>query len=81
MTDLNVTMKIKGTFTGYLFAIRFGGIPGFMYKLERTSTLSPAAWQAIGGPITVPASGIAEYPDSTAPASSAFYRTVNVVLP
>ena len=66
---------------GSIPTVRFGGIPGFTYHLERTSTLSPASWQPVGGPITVPASGIAEYPDPTAPAGSAFYRTVSAAQP
>ena len=66
---------------GSIPTVRFAGIPGFTYTLERTPTLSPAAWQAIGGPITVPANGIAEYPDTTAPEGAAFYRTVSAALP
>jgi hypothetical protein len=66
---------------GSIPTVRFAGIPGFTYTLERTQNLSPAAWQAIGGTITVPANGIAEYPDTTAPVGSAFYRTVSAALP
>jgi subtilisin-like proprotein convertase family protein len=66
---------------GSIPTVRFAGIPGFTYTLERTPTLSPAAWQQIGGTITVPANGIVEYPDMTAPAGSAFYRTVSQMMP
>jgi hypothetical protein len=61
--------------------VRFAGIPGFTYMLERTTNFSPADWQTISGSITVPQNGIAEYPDTTAPEGSAFYRTAYQELP
>jgi subtilisin-like proprotein convertase family protein len=52
--------------------LRFAGIPGYTYSVERTSDL--ATWIAIGN-FTVPDNGIAVFTDSNAPAGQGFYRT------
>jgi hypothetical protein len=53
--------------------IRFAGIPGFTYAVERSTDLMN--WSPIGA-FTVPENGIAEYEDTAPPVAAAFYRTV-----
>src|SRR2546425_251049 len=60
--------------------VRFAGIPGFSYSIERTASLSPASWSAIGS-IIVPESGIAEFEDLTPPQDMGYYRTAYSVAP
>jgi hypothetical protein len=60
--------------------IRFAGIPGFTYGIERTANLSPASWGNIGT-ICVPANGIAEFEDLTPPQGMAYYRTAYTLAP
>jgi hypothetical protein len=53
-------------------AIRFAGIPGYTYTVERTRDLT--TWGVIGT-FTVPDNGIAVFTDTNAPQDQAFYRT------
>jgi len=69
------------TMDGGTATLRFAGIPGFTYHVERTSDMTaPVTWTDLGS-IVVPANGIAVYPDTTAPGGSAFYRTACQELP
>jgi hypothetical protein len=69
------------TKVGSTATIRFAGIPGFTYHMERTTSLTaPVSWTDLGT-IVVPANGIADYVDSAAPAGSAFYRTACYEMP
>jgi subtilisin-like proprotein convertase family protein len=56
------------------FRVRFAGIPGYKYDLQRSPTLSPAMWTTIAT-LTAPLHGIMEYVDTTI-MPTAFYRTV-----
>jgi hypothetical protein len=62
---------------GSAFIVRFTGIPGYSYHLERTPALSgaAAAWTDLGS-ITTDNSGNAQFTDSVPPAGAAFYRAV-----
>jgi hypothetical protein len=53
--------------------LRFTGIPGRSYIIERAPTVT-GPWIPINTQ-TAPASGLREYIDATPPAGSAFYRT------
>jgi hypothetical protein len=52
--------------------LRFAGIPGNTYTVERSTDLS--TWTAIGT-YTVPEKGIAEFTDASPPLDQPFYRT------
>jgi fibronectin-binding autotransporter adhesin len=54
--------------------VRFAGVPGRDYIVERASTLSPADWTPLAT-LTAPAHGILEYFDTSPTQPSAFYRT------
>jgi len=57
-----------------VFSVRFAGIPGFTYHIERTATLSPAAWAELGS-IVAPEDGQVQYDDTAPLSDSVFYRT------
>ena len=70
-----LTPNITGSsFSGGAFHVRFAGIPGFTYHIERTESLSPAAWIDIGS-VVAPEDGQVDFDDNAPPSSSAFYRT------
>jgi hypothetical protein len=54
-------------------AVRFAGIPGLTYTLQRAPTLA-GPWTTIAT-VTVPDGGIATYLDVSSPPGDAFYRT------
>lgn len=54
--------------------VRFAGIPGHTYHIQRATMLSPADWSTIHT-VTAPAHGIMEYVD-TDNLPVAFYRTI-----
>lgn len=56
---------------GYL--VRFAGIPGHTYQLQRSSDL--VAWTTLAS-VVAPLHGILEFEDTNPPMPSAFYRTV-----
>src|SRR5262249_5231337 len=62
---------------GTAFIVRFTGIPGYSYHLERTPALTgPAvAWTDLGS-ITTDGSGNAQFTDTARPSGKAFYRAV-----
>jgi hypothetical protein len=82
-TTGGVSLNIVGTISvaNNTFAIRFAGIPGYTYTVERTDTLSPPDWQKAGNR-TAPLEagtwgiGIFEFSEETGGAASRFYRTV-----
>jgi len=57
--------------------VRFAGIGGYTYAIQRTSTLSNGvlSWSDLGSVVT-DNSGFGEFPDTTYPAGQAFYRVV-----
>jgi hypothetical protein len=55
--------------------VRFAGIPGRTYRVQRSLQLSPATWVTLGEATADP-QGRMEYLDAELMASSAFYRTV-----
>jgi uncharacterized repeat protein (TIGR03803 family) len=59
--------------TGGYF-IRFNGIPGSAYRLQRATSVS-GPWTS-SAPQTAPASGLVEFRDLFPPPGQAFYRTV-----
>jgi hypothetical protein len=59
---------------GIGYVIRFSGVPGSAYWLQRAPGLS-GPWTAIG-PQTAPASGLVEFWDLFPPPGQGFYRTV-----
>lgn len=56
------------------YRVRFAGIPGRAYEVQRASSLS-GPWSTLA-PITAPLHGILEYLDPNPPPGMAFYRTV-----
>jgi hypothetical protein len=54
--------------------IRFAGVPGKAYQLQRATTVS-GPWSTIATPVA-PLHGIIEYLDTNPPMPSAFYRTM-----
>ena len=65
--------RVTITMVGSSLKIRFAGIPGNTYTVERSSPGAAGPWIVIGT-FTVPDDGIAEYLDTTPPSPS-FYRT------
>jgi hypothetical protein len=53
--------------------VRFAGIPGFTYEMQRAPGFS-GPWATIGS-FTVPDNGLVEFVDPDSPAGTAFYRT------
>jgi len=66
-------LAIEGDGGGGYF-IRFSGVPGSAYWLQRAPGLS-GPWTAIG-PQTAPASGLVEFRDRFPPPGQGFYRSV-----
>jgi hypothetical protein len=62
---------------GAAYIVRFTGIPGYSYHLQRTPALTgPAAvWTDLGS-FTTDSSGNAQFTDSAPPPGAAFYRAV-----
>jgi len=60
--------------SGGVFHVRFAGIPGFTYHIERTQTMSPANWIDLGT-VVAPDDGQIDFGDTNPPQGSAFYRT------
>jgi subtilisin-like proprotein convertase family protein len=70
-----LTPNITGTYmSGGVFHVRFAGIPGFAYHIERTQTMSPANWTDLGT-VVAPDDGQVDFGDTNPPQGSAFYRT------
>ena len=65
-------VSLTPTAGGYL--LRFAGIPGQSYEIQRTPTLVPANWSTLGT-FVAPLHGIIEYEDANPPQPTAFYRT------
>ena len=65
-------VTITPTPNGYL--IRFAGIPGYSYKLQRSPTVA-GPWTTITTQ-TAPLHGIIQYEDVNPPPGTGFYRTV-----
>ena len=55
--------------------VRFAGVPGRSYGIQRATTLSPADWAPLAT-VTAPIHGIIEYVDSNPPQPTSFYRTI-----
>ena len=66
-------LAIEGDGDGGYF-IRFSGVPGSAYRLQRAPGLS-GPWTA-SGPQTAPASGSVEFWDLFPPPGQGFYRSV-----
>ena len=73
-----MTPNITGlSLSGGVFHVRFAGIPGFTYHIERTGSLSsPVTWTDIGS-VVAPEDGQVEFDDTNPPSGSAFYRTAS----
>jgi hypothetical protein len=59
--------------------VKFRGIPGYTYRVERTTSLSGAStvWTSLGAATELPASsGSFEFEDTNPPGGQAYYRTV-----
>jgi len=70
-----LTPNITGSYmSGGVFHVRFAGIPGFTYHIERTQTMSPANWIDLGT-VVAPDDGQIDFGDTNPPQGSAFYRT------
>ncbi|HWH69520.1 MAG TPA: hypothetical protein VNT26_09060, partial [Candidatus Sulfotelmatobacter sp.] len=55
--------------------VRFAGIPGHGYRVERSSTTSGGTWEQVESG-RVPAGGVFEFEDGAAPKTGAYYRLV-----
>ena len=61
---------------GGVAKLRFAGIPGYKYAIERTQSLSTPNWVALTPvPLVAPANGIIQFQDTAAPPGGAYYRT------
>jgi hypothetical protein len=58
---------------GNTATVNFAGIPGYTNYVQRTASLSPAAWLTVATNIA-PTNGVFSITDSNAPAGSAYYR-------
>lgn len=56
--------------------VRFAGIPGFSYRVQRADDAGFSLNVTLSSPITIPASGLYTYTDPAPPVSSAYYRLV-----
>lgn len=66
--------KVTFTVSGGQVHLGYAGIPGFTYSIQRTPTLTPAAWSTLGT-ATADSLGRVSFTDPTPPPGSAFYRT------
>ena len=73
-SSLPVEKIVALTVTQDGVSIRFEGIPGNTYTLQRSTNLATGFWTPIGT-VTLPDNGIGTYTDTNAPASMGFYRT------
>jgi hypothetical protein len=55
--------------------IRFAGIPGYSYDVQRTTNLVPVINWTTLWTTTAPPNGIFDFTDTSAPASQSYYRT------
>jgi hypothetical protein len=60
---------------GGVVLLRFAGIPGRTYRVQRAGRLTNPDWEVIGG-ATIGGSGFGEFVDTSPPAGNRFYRTV-----
>jgi hypothetical protein len=65
-------VSLEPTLNGFL--IRFAGIPGRTYDVQRATDVA-GPWTTLASPVAPP-HGIFEYEDTNPPQSAAFYRTV-----
>jgi hypothetical protein len=57
--------------------VKFYGIPGLTYDVQRATTLSPPDWTTLNAsPLALGADGSFEYTDDTPPPGQAYYRSV-----
>jgi hypothetical protein len=70
----NLIGGIQRTPTGIL--LRFAGVPGRTYHIERTQSLVIPTWIELGA-IVAPPHGLIEFQDNAPPAEGGFYRSVN----
>ncbi|PYI80003.1 MAG: hypothetical protein DME26_22455, partial [Verrucomicrobia bacterium] len=59
---------------GASVTVRFAGIPGYKYDVERTTDLASGAWTVLLT-TNAPAAGVWIYVDTSPPPGGAFYRT------
>jgi hypothetical protein len=59
---------------GQNVSVRFAGVPGYSYDVERTTDLMDPNWVVVGT-TNVPPNGVWFYEDTNPPAGAAFYRT------
>jgi hypothetical protein len=71
--DTSQGQNLTITTLGSSYLINGNGIPGYTYRVQSTSTLSPANWQNIGT-VTADGTGAFHYTD-TPPGGQIFYRT------
>ena len=73
---LNVSPKrmLPPTPTANGWLLRFEGLPGYTYRLQRTTVLG-GSWDTVAT-LLAPENGIVEWEDTNPPPSQAFYRTV-----
>jgi hypothetical protein len=75
LTAAQASLNLIGgpTATNGTVVVRFAGIPGFTYNVERSH--DQTTWTAAGN-FTVPASGVAVFTDSSPGSAPYYYRTV-----
>ena len=59
--------------------IRFYGIPGVQYVVQRTRSLTNPQWEVISGVLTPGPDGSMMFVDPNPPAGSAYYRLMQYV--
>ena len=70
---LGMTKNGNGTFT-----VRYSAVPGYSYRLEATTNVTPPTWTTVAGSITNPIGATVTYTDSGAIGSpQRFYRVVS----
>ena len=63
------------SFTNGVVGLRFAGIPGYSYAVQRTTDLTPPVAWATLHTTNAPPPGLFDFIDETPPAGAAFYRT------
>lgn len=59
---------------GSSVTVRFAGIPGMAYRVQRADDVGFTSNVSLSSPFTMPASGIYSHTDPTPPGASAYYR-------
>jgi uncharacterized repeat protein (TIGR01451 family) len=74
VTNAVGTARSISVVAGQSVTVRFAGVPGYAYDVERNTNLFDAGWTVIAT-TNAPPNGVWLYVDTNAPAGGAYYRT------